>query len=92
MNAAAIKVLAKVQAGLSPEDADILSNKPVDFDQELLRYENALIKQALAKVNGSLTRAASLLSMSYQKLAYIIETRHKDLLKERSPVHRRSRR
>ncbi|MBC8029211.1 MAG: tetratricopeptide repeat protein [Pyrinomonadaceae bacterium] len=89
MNAAAIKVLAKVQAGLIPKDADILSNKPLDFDQELLNSEHALIKNALAKVNGSLTRAASLLSMSYQKLAYIIETRHKDLLKERSPVHRR---
>jgi DNA-binding NtrC family response regulator len=91
MNAAAIKVLAKVQAGLIPEDADVLSNKSLDFDQELLRYENLLIKQALAKVNGSLTRAASLLSMSYQKLAYIIETRHRDLLKERSPIRRRAR-
>jgi tetratricopeptide (TPR) repeat protein len=91
MNAAAIKVLAKVQAGLITEGtADALSNKPLDFNQELLRYENALIKQALAQVNGSLTRAASLLSMSYQKLAYIIETRHRDLLKERSPVRRRS--
>jgi transcriptional regulator with PAS, ATPase and Fis domain len=63
----------------------------LDLDQELLRYENALIKRALTQVNGSLTRAASNLSMSYQKLAYIIETRHRDLLKERSPVRRRSR-
>ncbi|HXL79251.1 MAG TPA: tetratricopeptide repeat protein [Pyrinomonadaceae bacterium] len=92
MNAAAIKVLAKVQAGLRSEDAeDDLSNKPLDFSEELLKYENALIKRALAQVNGSLTRAASLLSMSYQKLAYIIETRHRDLIKERSPVRRRSR-
>jgi hypothetical protein len=27
--------------------------------------------------------------MSYQALSYIIDSRHKDLLKERSPVHRR---
>ena len=27
----------------------------------------------------------------YQKLAYILETRHRDLLAERSPIHRRSR-
>lgn len=91
MNAAAIKVLAKVQAELIPKDAEAISNKPLDFDQELLRHENTLIKRALAQANGSVTRAASSLTMSYQKLAYIIETRHRDLLKERSPVRRRSR-
>lgn len=91
MSAAAIKVLAKVQEGLTPDNAEVLSNKPLDLDQELLRYENALIKRALAQVNGSLTRAASNLSMSYQKLAYILETRHRDLLKERTPIRRRAR-
>jgi tetratricopeptide (TPR) repeat protein len=91
MSAAAVKVLAKVQAGLIPNDAEPISNKPVDLDQELLRYENALIKRALAQVNGSVTRAAANLSISYQKLAYIIQTRHRDLLKERSPIRRRTR-
>ena len=52
-------------------------------------YEGALIKQALAQANGRVTHAASLLGMSYQALCYIIESRHKDLLKERSPVVRR---
>lgn len=89
MSAAAIKVLAKVQAGLIDKNADALANKPLDFDHELLRYENALIKRALAQVNGSLTRAAANLRMSYQKLAYIIETRHRELLQERTPVRRR---
>lgn len=55
----------------------------------LTGVEKALIKQALTQANGRVTHAASLLSMSYQALAYIIESRHKDLLKERSPVHRR---
>ena len=91
MSAAAIKVLAKVQAGLMLEDVEGLSNKPLDFNQELLRYENGLIKRALAQADGSLTRAAANLSMSYQKLAYILETRHRDLLTERSPIRRRSR-
>jgi transcriptional regulator with PAS, ATPase and Fis domain len=63
----------------------------LDFDQELLRYENALIKRALAQVNGSVTRAATNLRMSYQKLGYILQTRHKDLLKERTPIRRRRR-
>jgi DNA-binding NtrC family response regulator len=98
LSAAAIKVLAKVQAGLmldrpgkiDMEEASRLSNKPLDFDQELLRYENALIKRALNQADGSLTRAAANLSMSYQKLAYIMETRHRDLLTERTPIRRRA--
>lgn len=98
LSAAAIKVLAKVQAGLmlgrpgktNMEDGEGLSNKPLDFNQELLRYENALIKRALNQADGSLTRAAANLSMSYQKLAYILETRHQDLLTERTPIRRRS--
>ena len=93
MNAAAIKVLARVQAGLMqmPEHSEGLVNKSLDFDQELLRYEGELIKRALAQVDGSLTRAAAILKMSYQKLGYILETRHKDLLKERTPIRRRAR-
>jgi tetratricopeptide (TPR) repeat protein len=91
LSAAAIKVLAKVQAGLMPKATEGLANKSLDFDQELLRHEGELIKRALAQVDGSLTRAAANLKMSYQKLGYILETRHKDLLKERTPIRRRSR-
>ncbi len=71
---------------------DPLLNKPCDLPSEVLKFEGTLIRQALAKANGSLTRAASLLSMSYQALAYVLESRHKDLLKERTPIRRRSRR
>lgn len=92
INTAASKLLARLQIELITEEAaDAIKNKSLDFDEELLRYENSLIKRALAQVNGSLTRAASLLGMSYQKLAYILETRHKDLLKERTPIRRRAR-
>lgn len=65
-------------------------NITCDLNEEKLKHERELIRQALAKVDGRLTRAASLLNMSYQGLAYIIEKRHPDLLKERSPVRRRS--
>jgi len=61
------------------------------LQEEILKLGRSLIRQALAKANGSVTRAATLLGMSYQGLAYTIEARHKDLLKERSPVRRRSR-
>jgi tetratricopeptide (TPR) repeat protein len=91
INTAANKVFSSVEDEPIAEDAGVLLNKPLDFEQEKLKAENALIKRALAQVNGSLTRAAANLSMSYQKLAYILETRHRDLLKERSPVRRRSR-
>lgn len=98
VNAAARKVFSRmcyeVRAEIAPagNDVEALLNKPCDLPSEVLRFEGSLIRQALAKANGSLTRAASQLSMSYQALAYILESRHKDLLKERSPIRRRSRR
>ena len=65
--------------------------KGLCFPDEVLKFERGLIRAALAEVNGSVTYAASLLGISYQRLARIIETRHKDLLKERTPVRRRPR-
>ena len=98
LNAAARKVVAKVRTSASlpqvvPEDPiDAILNKPCDLQREVLKYEGTVIQRALAKANGSLTRAAALLSMSYQALAYILESRQKDLLNERTPIRRRSRR
>lgn len=90
---AAGKVTASVLGELSSDEAtEILLTKPGDLQEKVLTYEGALIKQALAQANGRVTHAATLLGMSYQGLAYIIESRHKDLLKERSPVRRRLRR
>jgi len=93
LNACARKVLSRLRAELAAEDdADPLSNQPCDLHSKVLQFEASLIRQALAQANGSVTRAAALLDMSYQGLAYVIGSRHKDLLKERSPVRRRSRR
>ena len=98
LNTAARKVFSKLRCQPIVEEAstedtvEALLNKPCDLPAEVLKFEGSLIRQALAKANGSLTRTASLLSMSYQALAYILESRHKDLLKERSPIRRRSRR
>lgn len=98
VNAAARKVFSKLHGESKAEDApaedtmEVLLNQPCDLQHEVLKFEGSVIRQALAKANGSLTRAAALLSMSYQALAYILESRHKDLLKERSPIRRRSRR
>jgi tetratricopeptide (TPR) repeat protein len=98
LNAVARKVVAKTRAGskaieVPAEDPiDAILNKPCDLQREVLKFEGSVIQRALAKANGSLTRAAALLSMSYQALAYILESRQQDLLAERTPIRRRSRR
>jgi tetratricopeptide (TPR) repeat protein len=91
-----LKVVAKKIAGVRSmtkvgNTYEILFNKPCDLEAEVLNFERSRISEALAQVNGKVTRAAKLLGLGYQKLAYIIETRHPDLLKKRSPVRRRPR-
>ena len=85
------KIRVNPSAEMQSEDAtEPLPNIKCDLNQEKLKTERELIRQALAKVGGRLTQAASLLGMTYQGLAYIIEKRHKDLLKDRTPIRRRS--
>jgi transcriptional regulator with GAF, ATPase, and Fis domain len=92
LNACARKVLAMLRAELAGEEStDPLVNGSCDLHSRVLQFESGLIRQALAQANGSVTKAAALLDMSYQGLAYVIGSRHKDLLKERSPVRRRAR-
>ena len=74
------------------EDAvNVLLAKPGNLETKILEYEHALIKRALIQSNGAVTHAASLLGMTYQGLAYVLETRHRDLLAARNPVRRRPR-
>jgi tetratricopeptide (TPR) repeat protein len=63
-----------------------------NFKEALLEVERDLISKALAEANGSVTYAAPLLGMTYPGLIYIIQRRHPDLLKERTPVRPRARR
>lgn len=91
LNDAARKIFMRLHAELAPEDPTDVAFNPKELPQAMLNYERTLIRQALAKTNGSVTRAASLLGISYQGLAYTIEAKHKDLLRERTPIRRRSR-
>ena len=87
-------VAKKIDARCRVKTADVsevLFNKPYNLEEEVLKFERVRISEALAKVNGKVTHAARLLGLNYQKLAYIIETRHPDLLKKRTPVRRRPR-
>jgi DNA-binding NtrC family response regulator len=71
----------------------------VEFDpaadtslEELVRdYEGKLIKSALNTSEGSVTRAARMLGITHQGLAFILNGRHKDLLPARKPVKKRRR-
>lgn len=93
VNKAARKVFARLHGQLEPEEAlEALKNTPPDLHAQVLNYERTLIRHALARANGRITQAASLLGVSYQGLGYIIGARHKDLLKERSPFRPRARR
>jgi len=61
------------------------------LDAEVLRYEGTLIRRALEESGGSITRAARLLGVTHQGLAFILNGRHSDLLAIRTPVKRRRR-
>jgi tetratricopeptide (TPR) repeat protein len=86
------RVAASVQTELSAAEAtEILLSEPGGLRAQLERHEGIVIKRALDQVDGRVTHAASLLEMNYQSLAYIIERRHPELLKKRTPIKRRQR-
>ncbi|HXD33679.1 MAG TPA: helix-turn-helix domain-containing protein [Pyrinomonadaceae bacterium] len=72
------------------EDGQILSRRGLS-KKEQRSMEHEAMKLALENANGSVVHAARSLGISYQSLTYMLNTRHKDLLKERSPVRRRPR-
>jgi two-component system chemotaxis response regulator CheY len=61
------------------------------FTQYVRQAERVVIERALVDAGGSVTRAARLLGMSHQTLIYLINSRHKELLKTRSTVRKRRR-
>jgi len=76
-----------------PAPADFGTTEPwkgCELEVEVLNYEGQLIKRALETANGSVTRAARMLGITHQGLAFILNGRHKTLLNVRTPVkHRR---
>jgi len=69
------------------------SDSPVNasLEEQVLHYEGNLIKRALEAAEGSVTRAARVLGVTHQGLAFILNGRHKSLLTARKPVKRRRR-
>lgn len=59
------------------------------LEAEVLRFEGNLIRRALEASAGRVTRAARMLGLTHQGLAFILNGRHRDLLSARKPVRRR---
>lgn len=59
------------------------------LENEVLRFEGELIQRALETAGGSVTRAARMLGVTHQGLAFILSGRHKSLQTVRTPVRRR---
>ena len=75
--------------GVSATTEASIMGSGFSLDAEVLRYEGNLIRQALQISDGSVTRAARLLGVTHQGLAFILNGRHSDLLSIRTPVKRR---
>jgi DNA-binding NtrC family response regulator len=59
------------------------------LNEEIFLLEHSLIKHALENAQGRVTFAARTLGMSYQRLTHKLQTKHKDLLKDRNPATKR---
>jgi tetratricopeptide (TPR) repeat protein len=84
---AALIIIEELGEHLSPQKAHIRTGGTLI--EEVRRYEGELISQALVTARGSVTRAAHLLGVSHQRLIYIIESRHRELLSVRTPAQPR---
>lgn len=69
----------------------LVEENGVSLKAEVLRLEHVLIKTALAAEAGRVSRAAQRLHLSHQGLDFILNTRHKELLPDRTPPRRRRR-
>lgn len=58
----------------------------LSLEESVLHFEGVIIKRALEASGGSVTRAARLLGITHQGLAFILNGRHKHLLAVRTPV------
>jgi tetratricopeptide (TPR) repeat protein len=86
-------LLAVAAQSMPAESVSPLPENPsaVSLEEQVLRYEGELIKQALQAADGSITRAARMLGVTHQGLAFILNGRQKDLLPARKPAKPRRR-
>jgi tetratricopeptide (TPR) repeat protein len=80
------------EAKLAGLDKQATKHQLSSLGEEIRQREHDLIEQALIKTKGRLTQAARLLGTSHQQLAFLLESRHKDLLALRTPIKPRRKR
>ena len=91
-SASRMQITAAPQSAVVTEPAlDVQLSPGFSLDTEVLRYEGSLIRKALEDAGGSVTRAARMLGVTHQGLAFILNGRHSDLLSIRTPVKKRRR-
>ena len=84
---AAFQELAEYLAVI--ENGQVLPGRGLNETKQSIEHD--AIKRALENAQGSVVHAARSLGISFQALAYMLNTRHTDLLKKRTPVRRRPR-
>lgn len=90
------KASSQSNTGSEPAETSVSTSEAVlstdaSLEEQVLRYEGQLIRSALQSADGSVTRAARMLGITHQGLAFILNGRHKDLLAARKPVKKRRR-
>jgi tetratricopeptide (TPR) repeat protein len=68
-----------------------VASPAISLEEQVLSYEGELIRRALQAAEGSVTRAARILGITHQGLAFILNGRHKNLLPARKPAKPRRR-
>jgi len=93
LGAAARSVLNadKQTSGASEASLPVAGASSLSLEEQVLHYEGELIKRALDTSDGSVTRAARLLGVTHQGLAFILNGRQKNLLPSRKPAKPRRR-
>jgi tetratricopeptide (TPR) repeat protein len=83
------RALLATEASTSTPGSEALANATTinsSLEEQVLRFEGELIRRALEAADGSVTRAARLLGVTHQGLAFILNGRQKNLLSSRKPV------
>jgi len=86
-----LEIMVRLRSSARLAMANVATGKsenliPGSFEQEVHKRESELIRIALEKAGGSVTRAARMLGLTHQGLCYILNHRHKDLLGARAPI------
>lgn len=87
---AALAAFQEIGDRLTVVDSQNL-RQPLRDRKQVRSVEHDVIKEALENSKGSITYAARSMGVSYQALTYMLSTRHKDLLKLRTPARHRKR-